>query len=199
MSTQRVSVTIPASGIYSVGAGNFFLLLTSTGSLDIRVERGGVAEKYTGIIGGLRLARLNPWTEIRVLGGAGTVFDYFIGDEIFDHDDTDIRLQIATIAGVAAVSFAANTSLTNAPAVAAANGAQSVLFAANPLRKKISVTCDSDNASGPGAKAFARTVGGANNIQELQPGSVYDFTGTFGVDVRNDTGGIATFYLKEEA
>jgi hypothetical protein len=103
--------------------------------------------------------------------------------------------QIATIAGVASVAINPTVAAADRAPVAAANAAQSVLFAANLLRRKLRVFVDENNMG----TTYARVTGGANNIANLQPGSVYTFDGLYGLDVRNDTGAVANFYIFEEA
>ena len=193
MGIERFSRTIPTSGAIETGRGNFALLLSASGNINVRAEDGGSAEGFDGVSGGLLIRRVKPWDNLRLLGAAGIAVEYILGHEVVDTDETDVRLQIATIAGVAAVRFQPFSTVTDRAPVAAANGAQSVLFAANPLRQKIRVFVDANNGV-----TFARTVGGANNICNLQPGSSYDFPGLYGLDVRNDSGAVANFYIFEE-
>ncbi len=195
MSIERIARTIPPVGELRTGGNNFALFITSNAAVTLRAERTGMAEVFAGITGGLLLKRLAPWDDLRLIGAAGTSVEILVGTEIVDKDETDIRLQIATIAGVASVAVNPTVAVTDRAPVAAANAAQSTLFAANGLRRKLRVFVDENNAG----TCYARTVGGANNIGNLQPGSVYTFDGIYGLDVRNDTGAIANFYIFEEA
>lgn len=194
MSINRYTPTIPASGVVESQGGNFMLLLAASGSVSLRLENGGHAEQFNGVTGGLLVRRIVPWDNARILGAPGVTLEFFYGNNFTDKDETDVRLQIATIAGVAATRIQPFSSVTNRTPVAAANGAQSTLFAANALRQTLRVFVDENNAG----TCYARVVGGANNIANLQPGSVYTFPGLYGLDVRNDTGLVANFYIFEE-
>lgn len=194
MSINRYTPTIPASGVVESQGGNFMLLLAASGSVSLRLENGGHAEQFNGVAGGLLVRRVIPWDNARILGAPGVTLEFFYGNNFTDKDETDVRLQIATIAGVAATRLQPFSSVTNRAPVAAANGAQSTLFAANALRQTLRVFVDENNAG----TCYARVVGGANNIANLQPGSVYTFPGLYGLDVRNDTGSVANFYIFEE-
>lgn len=194
-SIERVSRTIPASGAIENGRGNVLLLIAATGTVNVRLENGGAAEGVSGVNGGVRIERVRPWDNARILGTPGVTVEYWIGSQEVERDLIDVFTQIATIAGVAAVAIQPGVAFTNRAPVAAANAAQSVLFAANLLRKRIRVFVDENN----GGTCYARTAGGANNICNLQPGSAYSFENTSALDVRNDTGGVCTFYLTEES
>lgn len=194
MSINRYTPTIPASGVVESQGGNFMLLLAASGSVSLRLENGGHAEQFNGVTGGLLVRRIVPWDNARILGAPGVTLEFFYGNNFTDKDETDVRLQIATIAGVAATRIQPFSSVTDRTPVAAANGAQSTLFAANALRQTLRVFVDENNAG----TCYARVVGGANNIANLQPGSVYTFPGLYGLDVRNDTGLVANFYIFEE-
>jgi hypothetical protein len=195
MSIERFSRTIPASGAIEIPRGNFCLLLSATGSVDLRLENGGSAEGFSGISGGVLIRRIKPWDQLRILGAAGITVVYFVGYETTDRDEADIRLQIATIAGVASVSTYPFQTITDRASVTVATATQSTLFAANTLRRQVRVFVDENNAG----SCYARAAGGgANNLVNLQPGSAYTFAGIYGLDVRNDSGANATFYICEE-
>lgn len=195
MSVERKSRTIPTSGVIELGRGNFMLLLTALGSVNLRADRGGASEGFDGITGGILIRRANPWDNMRIIGAAGVTVEYIIGSEVVEQDETDVRLQIATIAGVASFTEAPTASLANTAAVALPNAAQTAVFPVNLLRKRISITIDSAAL----ANVFARTTGGANNVMELSPGMTYEFKGTYGLDIRNDSGGATTAYIFEES
>lgn len=144
MSVQRVVATLPASGQYSLATrSNFLLFVSATAAINLRLESGGSAERFDGITGGLLVRRLKPWNETRVLGAAGSVVEALIGDEIVDQDETDIRLQIATIAGIAAVSVQPSTTfVTNPLGQFAIAGGAFVDIPANPLRTRITIDND---------------------------------------------------------
>lgn len=194
-SIERYSRTIPASGVIENGRGNVLLVIAATGVINVRFENGGAAEGVTGVSGGVRVERVTPWDNARILGTPGVTVEYWIGSQNVERDLIDVFTQIATIAGVAAVAIQPGVAFTDLAPVVRATATQGALFAANLLRKRIRVFVDANNPD----TCFARVVGGANNICNLQPGSAYTFENTAGLDVRNDTGGNCTFYLTEEA
>lgn len=195
MSIERKTFTIPASGAYESTRGNFCLLLSATGAINVRSERDGTSEGFDGVSGGVLIRRVQPWDNLRFLGTPGIAVEVLLGHEEVERDEVDIRLQIATIAGTASVAVAPATAVADTAPVVRPTATQAALFAVSLTRKRITVFVDSNNT----ASCFARTAGGANNIAELQPGMFYQFDGRYAVDVRNDTGANATFYIFEEA
>lgn len=197
MSINRYTPTIPASGVIETQTGNFFLLLSATGSVSLRLENGGHAEQFNGVTGGLLVRRIKPWENARVLGAPGVVLEYLQGSDFVDKDEVDVRLQIATIAGVAAVRTQPFASVADTPIVTLAQSANGVLFAANALRQRIRVFVDPNNPD----IATARVAGpGVNTVAYLQPGAVYEFPGLYGLHVYTPaTVGTYNFALFEEA
>jgi hypothetical protein len=194
MSVERRSEVIPASGRVEVGRGNLFILYSATAAVNLRLEARGTSEGFDNITGGVRVQRIQPWDFAIIIGAAGTTVVYIVGHENINEDLADVFLQVATIAGTVAVATSPASTITDSADVNAADAAQSLLFAANLLRRRITVHVDSANLG----SAYFRTIGGANNIGEAQPGVTYSFEGTYGLDIRNDTGGVANFYIFEE-
>lgn len=198
MSIERIARTIPPIGELRTGGNNFALFITSNAAVTLRAERTGMAEVFAGITGGLLLKRLNPWDDLRLIGAAGTSVEILVGTEIVDKDETDIRLQIATIAGVASVAINPTVVPTDRAPVTVSNAIQTVpLFAANGLRRKLRVFVDENNQD----TCYVHTTGGAQRIANLQPGSVYTFDGIYGLDIERAaaSGGNCIFYIFEEA
>src|ERR1043165_3128457 len=154
-STTATLNNVAGSGVLELQGGNFILLLTASSPVQVRVERGngGHAEVFDNISGGFLIRRLMPWANLRLLGTAGAAVTFMYGTAETDKDETDIRLQIATIAGVASVAMSPTNNVADTPAVAAANGAQSTLFAPNALRRSLRVFVDENNAG----TCYART------------------------------------------
>ena len=196
MSVQRITAVIPASGILSAGiGGNFLLLVSASGNINLRIERGGIAERFDGVAGGLYITRLTPWTEVRFLGGAGVAVEYLIGDEVVDKDETDIRLQIATIAGVAAVRVQPATSLVSTAKVTLATG-NSIDVAINATRQNLVVCNESASLGSVWIRDQTATVDGG---VELQPGQSVPCNGIYALRVRNNSGASANISFNEEA
>lgn len=196
MSINRYTPTIPASGVIETQTGNFFLLLSASGSVSLRLENGGHAEQFNGVNGGLLVRRIKPWENARILGAAGITLEYLQGSDFVEKDETDVRLQIATIAGVAATRLQPFSSVTDLAPVSLTQSQNAELFPANPLRQRITVCVDPNNPD----IATCRMHGpGANTIRYLQPGVEYTFSGFYGAWVFTPaTVGTYNFALFEE-
>lgn len=195
MTIKRVATTMPASGSYELPNGNFFLFLTASAALNINISKDGSREDFSGLTGGLYVRRVIPWLKIYLTGAAGTTFEVWIGDEKVERDETDVRLAVTSIAGVANVFQVPNTAFANLPFVDIANGTQGALFAANPTRSAITVFSDSAN----GGRCLIRTAGElVNSIGEIQPSGFLSWRNRGALDARNDSGASARFYILEE-
>lgn len=195
MSVQRVTGTIPASGIWSGGPGNFLLFVSANAAVNLRLEQTGIAERFDGISGGLYITRLKPWQEMRILGGAGVTFEYLIGDEYVDKDETDVRLQIATIAGVAAVRQQPAASGVSTAKVTLAT-ANSIDISANLARVNMIVCNESASLGSVWVRDQTATTDAGI---ELQPGSSVPINGTYAFRVRNNSGANANISFHEES
>lgn len=196
MKAERLTGTIPASGIFSLGqSANFLLVVAASAVISIRLERGGIAEQFNGFIGGLKIRRVLPWAEARMLGAAGTTFEVLIGDQITDKDDTDVVTQIATIAGVAAVSVQPAVTLVSTAKATLATG-NSLDVSANLSRKRISVHNESISL---GSVWFRDQAATADAGVEIQPGTSREFSNTAAFRIRNNSGASANISFNEES
>lgn len=196
MSLNRYTPTIPASGVVESQGGNFMLLLTASAAVSLRLENGGHAEQFNGVDGGLLVRRVTPWDNARILGAPGTTLVFLYGNSFTDKDETDVRLQIATIAGVAATRLQPFAAVTDLAPVALTQSQNAELFPANVLRQRITVAVDPNNPD----IALCRVHGpGVNTIRYLQPGVEYTFSGLYGAWVFTPaTAGNYKFALFEE-
>jgi len=185
---------IPAAGEIQLSEANFFFLLSATIAIDVSFQSDGSSYGATQVTGGYVKGKIAPWRRATIRGTAGTTVLFFYGDEDLREDITDFRQQIATIAGIVAITSSPAATVVDRVAVTRATATQGALFAANLSRRRIKVYSDSAN---PGS-CYARVAGGANNIAELQPGVSEPFDAIYALDVRNDTGGTCTFYILEE-
>lgn len=199
MSIERKTQTLNASGRAELGRGNFFLLLTASAVVNVRADRDGTSEGFNGVSGGVLIRRVRPWDQMIIEGAAGDTIEYYVGSEIVDRDETDIRLAVTAIAGTVPVSESARDTITDSPAVTASNPSspaadETVLVAANPNRKRLRISAKSDN---PGS-CFVLAASGGNFIAEMQPGVAQQFDVLQGLWISNDTGGDCVFYIDEE-
>ena len=173
------------------GTGNFLLFQLASAVVTVTLLGEGVREVFSNIQGGLYVKRLTPWKNLRIDGAVGTSVTYFIGNEKVDRDDTDIRLQTTIIAGVTATAAAPAASVTALATVPVGNAAQVNIFPQNLTRRRISFSLPS-NQTWAANTVFARKIGDANNLFEVQPGVLYNDEITFGLDIRNDSGSALT-------
>jgi hypothetical protein len=205
MSIDRIVEQIPQSADAAPkalplerGPGNFLLFVSSLANVNVTLIYDGVRETFTGINGSFIIRRVKPWQNLRIDGPIGTVVTYYYGTEDVDRDETDIRQNVAVLAGVSATADQpANTVASTAPVVTAAGGANHQLFPQNLARRRMTVFLDPNSP----CTVYLRTTGGANNIAYIQPGQYLQFTGFYGIDY-SDTllaaAGGNTFYLFEE-
>jgi len=194
MSIERYVELIPTSGVIRRMTGNYMLLLTATAAVNIRADRQGWTEGFNGVSGGVLIRRIRAWDEMQIIGIAGTSVEFFVGTEVVERDETDVRLQIATLSGISSFAEYPAASFVDTAPVVVPDATEAVLFAANGSRRRITVHVDPNNLD----TCTFRAVSGSNDIGYLQGGLTYTFTNFDGLFVRNDTGGDATFLITEE-
>lgn len=180
------------------GPGNFLLFQSSLANVTITLMFDGVREVFANVNGGIYVRRIRPWQNLRIDGAIGTQCTFFIGSvEGIDTDETDIRQQVAILAGVSATADQPATAVTELPNVAAPNAAGTAIFVPNFLRRRIGFSLLSNAAWVAGTVFFRKTAAGAN-LFEVQPGVIYNMVGFYGGFLRNDSGGALTVMLVEE-
>lgn len=202
MSIERYIETVPQSSDavpvqlpIERGPGNFLLFQSSLASVTVTLFYDGVREVFANVNGGVFVRRRKPWQNMRIDGVIGTQCTFFYGSDTPDKDETDIRQQVAVLAGVSAVADQPAATLTDLAPVVCGNAAQTIVAPVNNARRRITLSVDS---AATGA-VFARKTGGVNSLLLMQPGMSYQFNGSYGLDVRNDTGAGATIYRAEES
>lgn len=199
MSIERYVEQIPAdqTGLITLplerGPGNFLLFQSATVNVTVTLMYDGVREVFSNVNGGIYVRRVKPWSNLRIDGPVGTPVTYFIGTENVDRDETDIRQQVAVLAGVSSTADQPAAALTDLAPVVCGTGALTPVVPVNNGRRRFTLSIDS-----LGGIVFARKVGGANNLLLMQPGMTYAFSGFYGVSVRNDSGTATTVYIAEE-
>jgi hypothetical protein len=196
MSVEQVTQVIPATGQIPLPPGNFFLLISTTASLNVRIQKAvGNSEGCNGIQTSLLLVRVDQWQQLVLIGAAGTSVTYIYGVTTAREDTTDIRAQIAILSGTSAIAETPAATLST-PATVVVATASATTVAANLARRRITV---SNNSSSTGS-VFAQTVAaGAGRGLEIQPGQSLEIRGTYTFDLRNDSGGNCTISTFEES
>jgi hypothetical protein len=179
------------------GPGNFLLFQSSLANVTITLMFDGVREVFANVNGGIYVRRVKPWANLRIDGVIGTQVTYFIGTENVDRDETDIRQQVAVLAGVSATADQPAASITDTANVAVPNAALTQIVPQNFNRRRVAISFPSNSAIGANT-TFFRKATGVNNVLEVQAGVIYNFSGSYAVSVRNDSGGALTALVMEE-
>lgn len=193
MTTEVLSIPVGPTTVARTGQGRAFYIVSTPAALTIRAikpNRSGVLT-FSGFGAGFKLRPVAPedrWDNLAIeCATPGTVV-IVVGD-----DDVEIAAAV-NVLGVTTTQEAPATAVTEAGSVAAANAAQTAIVAANPARRRVTISADSGNAG----SVHLRRTGGAANVYELQPGVSLTLENTAGFDVRNDTGAVANIYRLEE-
>jgi hypothetical protein len=193
VSARNYVQTLGAGETIRLPAGRYFYIRTATSPLDIVSEGNpGSPLRFIGVSAGAKfgpVAEGQGWRFLIVTSALAQNIEITISDDgLFEIASS------VTVTGSVLTSEAPASTATDSAPVVRANGTQGALIAANVSRKRVHVTADSAN----GGICYVRAVGGANNLAELAPGQTWTFKGTYALEVRNDTGAAATFYLFEE-
>jgi hypothetical protein len=194
MTTETISQALVGGQLATFGQGRVWYIKSATAALSLTCESlgsGASVRRFVNVGAGFKFVAQpgDGWTYLRVLSAVSQNIEIIIGD-----DDVTVANAVSVTGSVITVENPA-TTVADSPAVVRPNASQGVLIPANiATRKRITIYADSQNL----ASCFARVAGGANNIAELQPGIGQQFAGTYALDVRNDSGAAATFYIFEE-
>lgn len=191
MSTPRdFTITLAAATVSKIEArGRFFGIIEApAAALDVQLDNGAPLRRGPG--GSIMLQEF--FSRVALTSALAQNVRVLIADDVQDVSN----VITGAAAGVLPISETPASAVSDLAPVVLGTAAEAVLFAALATRRRISVHVDSANLG----SCYARPAGASvNNIAQLQPGVVYNFYGTYGLDVRNDTGGNATFYLFEES
>lgn len=199
MTNEVMSATIPASGQLTFSRGRIFNLIAAPNPVSIVLDQAGgkrqasvstfnnvpAGSVYIGKVG-------EEWTYLRLTGTVGDLIQIYIGDD-------EVKFgQAVNVVGVAATKDQPAATITDAPNVAVPNAAQTAVVPINGTRRRVAISFASNAAIGA-ATVFIRKTGGVNNLIEVQPGVLYSFPATYGLDIRNDSGGALSALIFEES
>jgi hypothetical protein len=155
---------LPASGaLNNVGAGNFFMLVSSGGSVNVTFIRGGSNYGAENIQGGYVKGVVEPWERCRITGTAGATVRFFIGYENIAEDFTDYRRTVGEF------EQAQPATVADSPDVDVGGSAVAVqVAAANSARATVTIT-NLDTSTAYVRVGLAATVAAARG-QPLAPG-----------------------------
>jgi hypothetical protein len=192
VSTKTLPVTFAGAGTQNLPGGRFLYIKQASAALDITLrDANGTPNYITGAGAGMKFKRLDgaPWRFTDITSAAAQNVVVVLSDDA----EVDIASTVTVAGAVTVATLPATVVAGSAPVIN--NATQAALFAANLARKRISFSLVSTAVTG--AAVFARAAGSGVNLYEIQPGVIYTEEGTFGLDVRNDSGGNLTFMVAE--
>lgn len=200
MSAQKYVQTFTAGQLVRFPAGRYFYINLATSPLDVVTEGNpGSPVRFLQIGAGAKFGPVadgQGWRFLAVTSaGAQNV-------EITISDDGNFEIAATvSVAGTVTTSPSPASATTDTAPVDAADAAETLLIAANLSRRGVWITADSLNADGGTTATHAgmiRAATGGNAIDEIQAGVGKYFPVTHGLWVRNDSGAVARFYVREE-
>lgn len=200
MSTEVLTQQVGAGQTVTFGSGSQFLVVAAGANINVIARTLGSSNKnrtFTGIPAGFKFTADTPddgFDLLFVTNPSGTPISVTLS---VGSDDVTYSNSVTVQGTVATAELAAGTLTDQAP-VACATGAQTAVVAANVNRRRLLLTIDPTSAAAPGT-LFFRSTAGANNLVPAQPGMSYPFNGTYGVDLRNDSGAAVNVYRSEES
>lgn len=183
---------LPATGaLNNVGPGNFFMLVSSGGSVNVTFIRGGSNYGAENIQGGYVKGVVEPWERCSISGTAGATVRFFIGHENIASDFTDYRrtvgeftqTQPATVADAADVDVGVSAVAVQ---VVAANSARATVTITNLVSSTANVRV--------GAAATVAATRG----QRLEPGQSVTLRTTGAIHAIRETAAAASVCVLEE-
>ena len=195
MSTEVLSQTLGAGGVATFGSGTQFLIVQAANTITVTARSIGSSNKnrvFTNVPAGFKFTADDPTDGFDVLivqSASAQTVTLAVGTDDVSYSNN------VTISGTATTSELPASALADNAPVACATGAQTAVVPANGSRRRGSLAVD----PAAGGVGYARAHGGGNTLVPMQPGLTYPFIGTYGVDVRNDTGAAVTIYIGEES
>jgi len=196
MTTEVISQSLTAGQAATFGGGRIFYIksLSGVGTLTITAENNGssaVVRRFINVGSGFKFkAEVNKgWTLLRVTSSTSQNIEIIVGD-----DDVEVANAVS-ITGTSNVVVVPSSSVTDTADATLAALAQ-VSIASNTSRKRLTVGVLSSSA----ASVRVSSTGGAGRGFEIQPGQFFPFETTAALKIYNpDSVNTATYYLEEEA
>jgi hypothetical protein len=195
MSTEVLSQTLGAGGKAIFGSGTQFLIVQAAFAVTVVAKSIGNSNKnrvFSNVPAGFKFTADDPtdgFDTLEVTSASAQTVIFSVGTDDVSYSNN------VTVSGSVQTSELPASALSNAAPVSAANAAQTAIVPVNGARRRVTLTVDPLAAG----IVFARNTGGTQNVMPMQPGLSYPFVGTYGVDVRNDTGAAVTIYIAEES
>lgn len=195
MSTETLPQALTAGTVAQFGAGTKFLIFSSIAAVNVTAIQLGSGNKRIVLNGCLQGFSYDGETD----GG----FDLLQITSAEDQPNFVIVVGDDKVSYPATVSVSGSVNtedipaevLTDIPPVACANAEQTAVVPQNAARRRVTLGID----PAAGGVVYARKSGGVNSLLPMQPGMSYEFRGTYGIDVRNDSGAAVNVYVLEES
>jgi hypothetical protein len=198
MSTEVLSQTLGAGGKATFGSGTQFLIVQAANPITVVAKSIGNSNKnrvFSNVPAGFKFTAddtLGGFDTLEVTSASAQTVILAVGTDDVSYSNN------VTISGTAQTTEVPASALANNAPVAAATAAQTAIVPVNGARKRVTLTVDPASAMVPGT-AFFRSAGGSQNLIPVQAGLSYPFAGTYGVDLRNDSGATINIYIAEES
>jgi hypothetical protein len=200
VSARKYSQVFTPGQLVRFPAGRYFYINTASNTLSIATEGNpGSPVTFEAIGAGAKFGPVAPgqgWRFLAVTSPGAQLVEITISDD----GDFEVAANV-TVAGTVAVADSPATTITNTTPVDANTAAETLLIAANPLRRRVQIASDSSNADGGTTATHGGLIRGQTGgaaIDELQPGVSKWFEYTGALYVRNDSGSTNRFYVREE-
>lgn len=194
MSTNTRTVTFAGGETRPLPGGRFLYIKAATAAIDIEItDRNGTPNSITGATAGMKFKRLDgeAWRYTKITSAAAQIVVVVLSDDA----EVDIASTVTVAGAVTVAEIPSSAVATPARATRATGGADTI--AANPARKRITISNPSDNAT-PGLLYVQATGAGAGRGYPLDSGLSAEFRTTAALDVRNDSGVSVDYTVFEE-
>lgn len=194
MSTETLSQAIGAGNTVQFGSGTQFLVQAASAPISIIAQTIGDSSKtrkFTNVPAGFKFTAANDsegFDLLQVTSATAQTVTLAVGT-----DDITFSNQVTVAGNVTTQDLPASTMTNTAPMVTAA--ATAALVAANPARRRISISSDPGNVAN--TVVYIRAQGG-NRIGFVVPGTSEEFVGTYALDYEAAAAG-DSLYIAEES
>lgn len=183
---------IPATGrLNNLGVGNYFMLLSSGGAVDVTFQRNGSNFGGEGVQGGYEKGLVVPWERVSITGTPGASVRFIIGfEEGILQDFTKYSRTVGEFE-----QLAPETVADSVDADVGGSPAAIVVAAANSARASVTITnLDTSLAN---VRIGAATVG-VNRGQRLRPGQSVTLSARGAVYAIRESAAAASVSILEE-
>lgn len=194
MSTETLTQTIGVGATIEFGGGTNFLILTSTGPVDVTAIRLGSSSSRIVLRGALQGFNFKSedgqgFDLLQVTSATAQNVTFVVGN-----DDVSYPSTVNVAGSVNTIPQPASAAIDQGPVVTVAN-VQTALFPENVSRKRITAQADTNNVG----TVFFRVNGGTGkNVGFIAPGQSWEFDGTYAIDYFDASAGDKVYLFEEQ-